>query len=272
MLLSKPSAILLLTAAWCGAMCQSAQAQTNAIADPHWGTWTIGTVVLPGGPKHWGGYAEVQARSNNLFRQFFYNELKGGISYDISKNFSVMVAGGRYSTSDYRDLGDGPLNVEKRLWQQVTFTHYSARLKVEHRYRVEQRWFSFRDNITPAGSSTFRNRIRYRLNGFLPLNHATITDQTFFLSAYDEIFLNPKGPFFERNRVYGGVGYQFDANWTLQAGWLHQSNYTAAHYDQNIFTPQSRTSKNNLVLSVMYRIARRNPAVPTPEHVPSQPD
>ncbi|SNR51325.1 DUF2490 domain-containing protein [Hymenobacter mucosus] len=261
-----------LTAVLCAAGTQLAEAQTNAVPDPQWGSWHIGTVILPGGPKHWGGYAEVQARANGLFRQYFYTELKGGVSYDLAKNFTFMVAGGRYATSDYRDLSDGPLNVEKRLWEQVTFTHYSARLKIEHRYRVEQRWFSFRDDITPEGSYRYRNRIRYRLNGFLPLNHPTVTNKTVFLSVYDEVFFNTRGPFFERNRVYGGAGYQFDPHWTVQAGWVNQANFTPASYRQHVFTPQTTATKNNLVLSVMYRINRRNGEVPAREYVPSQPD
>ncbi|MBX0291669.1 DUF2490 domain-containing protein [Hymenobacter sp. HSC-4F20] len=268
----QPHLLFLLTAALCAASSYQAQAQTNAVPDRQWGTWHIATAVLPGGPKHWGGYVELQARSNGLFRQYFYTEMKAGVSYDVAKNFTFMVAGGRYSTSDYRDLGEGPLNIEKRLWEQVTFTHYNARLKVEHRYRVEQRWFSFPDGVVPAGSTRYRNRIRYRLNGFIPLNHPTVTAKTAFLSIYDEVFFNPKGPIFERNRVYGGVGYQFDPHWTVQAGIVRQSNFTPASYQQNVFTPQTTASKNNLVLSVIYRISRRNTEGTSPEYVPSQPD
>lgn len=248
----------------------TARAQTTAVADPQWGSWLIGTVVLPGGPRHWGGYAEVQTRANGLGRQFFYTELKGGVSYDLAKNFTLMVAGGRYSTADYRDLGDGPLNIEKRLWQQLTLTHLAARLKMEHRYRVEQRWFTFRDDVVPAGLFRYRNRLRYRFNAFLPLNHPTITEKTAFLSVYDEVFFNPRGPFFERNRVYAGLGYQFNQHLTMQAGWLNQANYTAASYQQNVFTPQTTATKNNVVVSVIYRISRQ--ASTSPEFVPSQPD
>lgn len=246
------------------------QAQTNAIPDSQLGTWLVATVVLPGGPKHWGGYAEVQTRANSLGRQFFYTELKGGVSYDLAKNFTLMIAGGRYSTADYRDLSAGPLNVEGRLWQQLTLTQFAARLKLEHRYRMEERWFRFRDDEVPPGLRRYRTRMRYRFNMLLPLNHATFTDKTAFLSVYNEVFFNPRGPFFERNRLYTGLGYQFDKHWTLQAGWLNQANYTAASYRQNVFTPQTTLAKNSVVLSVIYRLSRK--ATITPEFVPSQPD
>ncbi len=64
-------------------------------------------------------------RANGVLRQYFYHELKGGLSYDLDKNFTVL-GGRRYATSDYQNCETGPLNVEKRL-------------KLEHRYRVEQR-------------------------------------------------------------------------------------------------------------------------------------
>ncbi|OON66926.1 DUF2490 domain-containing protein [Hymenobacter sp. CRA2] len=245
----------------------TAVAQRPANAPQPWGTWGIFTLLLPGNTEHkWGGYAEVQARSNGLLRQYFYHEVKAGVSYDLDPNFTFMVAGGRYSTSDYQDLGTGPLNVEKRLWEQLVLNQYMKRLKVEHRYRVEQRWFSYRGD-----STGFRQRLRYRLNAFLPLNAPTITAKTFFLSAYDEIFLNPKGPVFERNRVYAGIGYQFNKHVVLQLGWVNQANYNVATVRQGQYVPQNTAAKNNVVLSVMYRLAHRTTAE-APERLPSQQD
>jgi hypothetical protein len=228
-----------------------------------WGSWFIGTVQLPGSAEHkWGGFAEVQARTNGLFKQYFYNELKTGISYDIDPNFTVMLAGGRYTTSDYQDLGAGPLNTEKRLWEQVVLTQYTSRLKLEHRYRIEQRWLAFRGD-----SSSFRQRLRYRLNAFLPLNAKTIKAGTVFLTAYDEVFLNPKGPVFERNRLYVGIGYQVTPHIIVQAGWVDQANFNLPTYTKGQFLPQNTSAKNNVVLAFTYKLAQR-----TGEKVPSQQD
>ncbi len=50
------------------------------------GVFSINSVTLPGDSTHkWGGYIELQARSNQFFNQFYYYETKGGISYDIAK-------------------------------------------------------------------------------------------------------------------------------------------------------------------------------------------
>lgn len=239
-------------------------AQTSLTPSTPWGSWLIGTIQMPGGPQKWGGFAEIQARSNGVMQQFFYNELKGGISYDLDRNFTLTLAGGHYATYDFKALSDGPLNTERRLWQQLIINQYLSRLKFEHRYRIEQRWFTFRD-----GSHPFRNRIRYRLNGFMPLNKRTITEKTAFLSVYDEVFLNPVGPTFERNRFYVGLGYQVDKNWIIQVGWVNQTNYSPATFEKGVFTPQAASGKNNVVLGLTYRINRKSASV---EKLPSQPD
>lgn len=238
-------------------------AQTSITPSTPFGTWLIGTVQLPAGEKKWGGFAEIQARSNGTFRQYFYDELKGGVSYDIDRNFSLMVAGGRYATYDYQDLSAGPLNRELRLWEQLIINQYLSRLKFEHRYRVEQRWFTFRDGTQP-----YRNRIRYRLNTFIPLNNRTITDKTVFLSIYDELFLNPVGPVFERNRFYVGAGYQLNSQWIGQVGVVNQTNYNPATFESGVFTPQLSSGKYNLVLGLTYRLRRSGKS----EKLPSQPD
>ena len=245
---------------------RAAHAQASASPGQPWGSWVILTAQLPGSAEHrWGGYVELQGRSNAVARQFFYYELKGGVSFDVDPNFAVLVGGGHYSTSDYRALDAGPLNTEKRLWQQLALTQYAKRLKLEHRYRVEQRWFSFRDD-----STAFRQRMRYRLNVFFPLNKKAITTGTFFLSAYDEIFLNPRGPVFERNRVYGGVGYQFTTHLVVQLGYVHQANYNYTTTNSRLVL-QNTVVKNNIVLALAYKFAHRTDA-PGQERLPSQQD
>jgi len=215
------------------------------------GTWGIATIVLPGDSSHkWGGYSEFQIRTNGVLSQFMYDEIKAGISYDIDKDFTVLLGTGRYTTFDYQNLSAGPITTENRLWEQVTTNQFLYRLKLEHRYRVEQRWVN----------GAYRNRFRYRLNVFVPFNHTKVIAKTWFLSVFDEVFLNNEVPNFERNRISAALGYQFDRSWIFQAGWINQYNYTEA----------SSNNKNNLMLILMYRIHRKN-AVPR-EHLPTTSD
>lgn len=209
--------------------------------DTKLGTWGIVTVVMPGDSAHkWGGYTEFQTRTNGPFSQFQYYEAKAGLSYDIDKNFIALIGTGTYHTFDYHDVGAGATINEIRFWEQMTINQYLSRLKFEHRYRVEQRWVN----------DVYRNRFRYRINMFIPLNNRKIVAKTWFLSFFDEVFFTSKAPRFERNRASAALGYQFTKSWIAQAGWLRQANYTAT----------TGSAKDNIMLMLMYRINRKNSA------------
>ena len=179
------------------------------------GSWHVVNAQLSLSNK-WEAFAELQTRSNKFFDDFFYYEIKGGASYSINSNFSVLVGVGRYATY----AGDGNFvkpfdNEEFRVWQQLTMNQYLDRLKIEHRYRAEQKW------VTDG----YRNRFRYRLNAMLPLNAAKLVPGTLYLNAYNEVFLNNKAPHFERNRFFAGAGYILTPVTTVQAGYVNQYNY-----------------------------------------------
>ena len=57
---------------------------------------------------------------------------------------------------------------------------------------------------------------------FVPLNGPKIETGTIYLGVYDEIFVNDKRNFFDRNRLYGGIGYQYADNLHFQVGILRQ--------------------------------------------------
>ena len=214
------------------------------------GLFSINTFVLPGDSLHrWGGYVELQTRSNELFNQFYYYETKGGISYDVAKNYTALIGTGRYYTAAMPVMNQ-PQVTEFRLWEQMTVSQFLDRIKIEHRYRAEQRWLN----------GIYRNRFRYRLNLAVPLNHPKIQPDTYFVSVFDEVFLNNVAPHFERNRFSAALGYQFDKSLSLQAGWLNQYNYSLA----------AAGAKNNLVILLNYRFLRKNSK--PKEHIPTTDD
>ncbi len=203
------------------------------------GTWGLVTVTLPSDTNHrWGGYTEVQTRTNTLFNQFFYYEVKGGVSYAIRNNFVALLGTGRYTTYAYGHVSNGPTTTETRLWEQLVLNESWHRFKFENRVRIEQRFLNV----------GYRNRFRYRLNLITPLNHSTLAPKTLFTSVYDEVFFNNDDPNFERNRISGTLGYKFDKSLSFQVGWINQYN----HFDLN---PSG--NKNNLLLIVQYQINRK---------------
>jgi len=206
----------------------------------HFGSWNVINTKVTLSNK-WGVYNELQLRSQSFYNDHFYYEVKGGVSYSVSKNFVFLLGVGKYVT--YTDGGSfvKPLSAnETRFWQQLTMNQYLERIKFEHRYRIEQRWFS----------TGYRNRFRYRLNTVVPLNHIKMQPKTFYITAFDEIFLTNKAPYFERNRVFGGFGYQFNKLFTVQPGYLYQFDYRNA----------VKSGKHFFQLTLMFDIdAHKNP-------------
>jgi hypothetical protein len=59
----------------------------------------------------------------------------------------------------------------------------------------------------------------------IPLQGKKIEPKTFYLSAWNEIFFTDKEPFFERNRLFIGGGYEFSENLAIQTGYIYQFDY-----------------------------------------------
>jgi hypothetical protein len=206
----------------------------------HFGSWNVINTKLILSEK-WSLYNELQLRSQSFYDNHFYYEVKGGVGYSFNKNFSFLLGIGKYIT--YTDGGSFKSPVtsnETRFWQQLTMNHYLERVKIEHRYRIEQRWYS---------NNTYRNRFRYRLNVAVPINHKKIGPKTFYIASFNEIFLTNKATYFERNRFFFGAGYQVNKKFTIQPGYLNQFDYrngsgASKHFFQLTFSIEIDGHKN----------------------------
>ncbi len=179
------------------------------------GTWNVLSVRLGLGGK-WSVFGEAQLRSLRLYDHFHYHELKGGIEYRLNPSLAFSASVGDYNT--YQSGGDfiePKPNAEIRTWLQTNLSQKIGRIKVEHRYRAEQRF----------QVSGLRNRFRYRASMVIPLNNLDLLPKTWYLNVSNEIFFTDVPTYFERNRFFVGFGYRFSQNFTLQSGWLHQFDY-----------------------------------------------
>jgi hypothetical protein len=138
--------------------------------------------------------------------------LRTGINYHFSKNSFASAGYAFIGNHDYLSEQLNPEVEEHRVWQQFIVNDYVGRLKFEHRYRIEQRWVN----------KNYLNRFRYRLMIFVPLNKPQIEKGTIFLGVYDEVFINAKETFFDRNRLYGALGYQINKSASVQLGLMYQ--------------------------------------------------
>lgn len=179
---------------------------------PGLGTWSVisGKYTLS---SRWSLFGEMQVRSQQVVHDFHYHEYKAGVGYQLKNNSSFLLASGHYAT--YQPLGNfkTPSTTEFRIWEQFTVSNTIHKLTLEHRYRAEQRFIS----------TGYRNRFRYRLNALLPFgNHRIIENNTLYASVYNEVFLSNETPFFEQNRLYGGLGYRCNDLLTITAGVLNR--------------------------------------------------
>jgi len=138
--------------------------------------------------------------------------LRTGINCHIADNAILTIGYGYVAGHQYESEQATPESEESRIWQQFILTNKISRVKFEHRYRLEQRWVN----------GDYKNRFRYRLMLFIPINKPVIEKGTLFIGIYDEVFINDKKTFFDRNRLYGALGYQLSKTTSFQAGVMQQ--------------------------------------------------
>jgi hypothetical protein len=190
-------------------------------------------------------------------------QFRTGAEIGLNKHFSIIPLGYVYTWNFL--YGKQPAayeNNEHRLFEQVTYKHAIGRFVFSHRARLEQRFLQVHTNEGPEGIvyhgyDMYMNRLRYRFQSMLPLNHAKIEAKTFFATVYDEVFLDWGKPVTfqepDQNRLFGGFGYQFKSPISIQAGFLYhmlikangaqQENNTGIQvmvtYNINLMKPQS---------------------------------
>ncbi|HEX8331798.1 MAG TPA: DUF2490 domain-containing protein [Segetibacter sp.] len=180
----------------------------------------------------WSFHAEAQYRSYELTPNTEQLLVRTGINYHINSSASATV--GYANISNYafdKEQASGVQASENRIWQQLVMRNNIGRFFFEHRYRIEQRWLHSNNN------TRYLNRVRYLVRMNVPINKKQIEKNTAFLTFYNEAFLHITSTPFDRNRLYGALGYQVTPNLNLQLGYLAQSvNRTTKHYLQTAFT------------------------------------
>jgi len=201
-----------------------AQAQS---AEDELGNWLIynGTFRFS---DRWSVFTEAQLRLYQVTSDVNEAFVRAAAHYNFNPDALVGLGYMRSGTWAY---SDGTREViEDRVYQQFTIQHFWDRTRLEHRYRLEQRW------IEEGGDTRFSNRLRYRVQVTAPLNRPAIEPGAWFINAYDEIFLNwDSSRGFDQNRLYVAGGYQFTSLANLQLGMLWQARSSLDFYRLQIF-------------------------------------
>tara|TARA_B110000285_G_scaffold39815_1_gene43424 strand:+ start:1916 stop:2491 length:576 start_codon:yes stop_codon:yes gene_type:complete len=156
---------------------------------------------------------EVQYRNYNAVGDLEQLLLRTGLGYNLTPNNNNLLLGyGFIRSENYQNLDTKLVLNEHRIYQQFITKQSFGRVIFSHRYRLEERFVA--DN--------FKMRFRYFLATNVALNHKLLVPNTIYLSAYNEIFINAKNQLFDRNRIYGGLGYKVSNNLKLEIGYMNQ--------------------------------------------------
>jgi Protein of unknown function (DUF2490) len=169
--------------------------------------------------KKWNWHNEVQYRNYNFIGDINQLLLRTGIGYNLTENNNNILLGyGFINTQRYLPNSKEKTGTnEHRIFQQVITRQKFNSAYLQHRYRVEERFLP----------SDFQMRFRYFLGLNIPVNKATIDKDAFYISASNEIFINGQQNLFDRNRLYGALGYVINKNIKVEAGFMAQTLETS---------------------------------------------
>jgi hypothetical protein len=175
--------------------------------------------------SQWGFQGDGQYRAWDLGPDMEQLLLRGGATYTTKKGDATFTLGYANITSGEFGDGDGTSG-ENRIYQEALLPQkIGKRVYLRHRFRFEQRWVEDQD---------FRTRFRYAIFLSIPFRGEQIHKGTIYAALYNELFINGERDIgegrtvelFDRNRLYGGVGYALTDRRKLQFGYMIQTTDT----------------------------------------------
>ena len=170
----------------------------------------------------WGIQGDLQHRNWNIAGDLEQLMLRGGLTYSPQNaNIKFTLGYGNITTGAFGS--DNTTTAESRFYQEALFpVKFGNRFYTNHRFRYEQRFVE---------NQNFRTRYRYNLFLNIALNKANMERNTIYFALYNELFMNGQRTigngntveFFDRNRLYGAVGYVIQNGLKVQLGVMSQT-------------------------------------------------
>ena len=177
-------------------------------------------------------HTEYQWRRTEYIKNWQQSLLRLGVNYQL--NSSVQLRAG-YAWIETFPYGTTPLNgfgkdfTEHRTFEMATLNNKVSIVDFSHRFMLEQRWIGkySTSNLDTEDQFLFSNRFRYMFRMQLPLKGNSIADKTPYVALYDELFIgfgqNVNENIFDQNRFGLLLGYKFNNNLRIEAGYLNQT-------------------------------------------------
>jgi hypothetical protein len=162
----------------------------------------------------WNWHNEVQYRNYNFIGNTNQLLLRTGIGYNLTEDNNLLIGYGFINTQKYLPNSDQKVDAnEHRIYQQFITKQKTGKIFLQHRFRLEERFLP----------NDFQLRLRYFLGINVPINKKTLEKNALYLSCYNEIFTNFEKPLFDRNRLYGALGFVINKNFKVEAGIMAQT-------------------------------------------------
>jgi len=165
--------------------------------------------------KKWNWHNEVQYRNFNFMGDLSQLLVRTGIGYNLTENNNNILLGyGFINSQKYLSNSNEKVGTnEHRVYQQFITRQSFNKVFLQHRYRIEERFLP----------NDFQMRFRYFLGINIPIYKPRLEKNAYYFSAYNEIFINAQQNIFDRNRLYGAIGYIFNKNIKMEAGYMAQT-------------------------------------------------
>ena len=158
----------------------------------------------------WNIQSDFQYRDYRFLGQRNQFLARAGLGYNLKPQNHNLLLGYAYIATDAYDEFDNNTStkIEHRIYQQYLYKNKVGSNSLTHRFRLEERFFP----------NEFGLRARYFISLQKPLGSKTIAKGNTYLSAYNELFVDIKDPKFDRNRLYGGLGYGITESLRIETG------------------------------------------------------
>lgn len=181
--------------------------------------------------QHFSLYGEYQWRREGPIQHWQQSLARAGVQYHFNRNVSALLGYGYIITYPYGDYPAGPHTIpEHRIFEQLSWNDNRGRISLNHRFRLEQRFLGQVDQKADEKEVqryNYLNRFRYQLRAQMPINRKAMSDKTWYVAAYDEIFIgfgpNVNQNIFDQNRIGLLLGYQLNKTLRLEGGFFNQT-------------------------------------------------
>ncbi|WP_299101043.1 DUF2490 domain-containing protein [uncultured Winogradskyella sp.] len=140
-----------------------------------------------------------------------------GAKYHLNTKTSIGIGYAYGDIDSFFEINDTPHTKEHRILEQLVFNHKLNSIKLSQRFRLEQRFLEYETE------TILKHRLRYRFKSKIPIN------DTFYVSIYDEIHFYLNEFDFQQNRIFSGLGVNFNKNIKAEFGYARHSFKTKSY-------------------------------------------